>query len=77
MSTAPRQPGYSFGPRRRVYQPTFDNDATTAQLHFLARVAAATNILQDQQAFNRGLDLIFSARILNGGWPQSSPLDGG
>jgi PelA/Pel-15E family pectate lyase len=60
---------------------TFDNDATTAELNFLARViaAAATDPRQAdwRAAFDRGVAYIFSAQYPNGGFPQVYPLIGG
>jgi PelA/Pel-15E family pectate lyase len=60
---------------------TFDNDATTSELTFLARViaAAATDPRQAdwRAAFERGLAYIFSAQYPNGGFPQVYPLIGG
>jgi len=61
------------------YVGTFDNDATTTELHFLAKVAAA-NPKQSapyRSAFLHGLDYIFAAQFPNGGWPQVWPLQGG
>src|SRR5690349_5895445 len=53
---------------------TFDNGATTFELHFLARMATA-NPAGDRykQAFLRGLDHILEAQYPNGGWPQYYP----
>ena len=61
------------------YVGTFDNDATTTQLRFLAKVIAATgtNNALYRAAFQRGLDYIFAAQYPNGGWPQVWPLQGG
>ncbi len=61
------------------YVGTFDNDATTTELRFLARViaAAGTNHVAYQNSFRRGLDYIFAAQFPNGGWPQVWPLQGG
>jgi len=61
------------------YVGTFDNDATTTQLRFLAKVIAAsgTNNSPYRAAFQRGLDYIFAAQYPNGGWPQVWPLQGG
>ena len=61
------------------YVGTFDNDATTTQLRFLAKVIAATgtNHALYRAAFQRGLDYIFAAQYPNGGWPQVWPLQGG
>lgn len=60
---------------------TFDNDATTTELRFLARVIAAAgddaraNAWRD--AFVRGVTYIFNAQYPNGGFPQIYPLAGG
>jgi PelA/Pel-15E family pectate lyase len=62
------------------YIGTFDNDATTRHLRFLARVAAASDEPTGaawRRAFERGLAYIFAAQYPNGGWPQTYPLDGG
>ena len=61
------------------YVGTFDNDATTTELHFLAKVIAATgtNNIAWRTAFLHGLDYIFAAQYPNGGWPQVWPLQGG
>ena len=59
---------------------TFDNDATTSELRFLARAIAASNELTRadhwRQATLRGLDYIFAAQYPNGGFPQIYPLAG-
>jgi PelA/Pel-15E family pectate lyase len=62
------------------YAGTFDNDATVAELRFLAKVMAATGTNQSapwRAAFLCGLDYIFAAQYPNGGWPQVWPLQGG
>jgi len=62
------------------YVGTFDNDATTIQMRFLARVISANGTNQTiafEKSFLRGLDYIFAAQYPNGGWPQVWPLDGG
>ena len=61
------------------YVGTFDNDATTTELRFLARVIAAdvANNAAYRAAFQRGLAYIFAAQYPNGGWPQIWPLQGG
>ena len=59
---------------------TFDNDATTTQLAFLARVIAALDTKSREPfltAFNRGVEYIFAAQYPNGGWPQVWPLQHG
>jgi PelA/Pel-15E family pectate lyase len=61
------------------YVGTLDNDATTTELQFLARVAAAAG--KDGEAYRasflRGLEYLFAAQFPNGGWPQVWPLEGG
>src|ERR1035437_752235 len=61
------------------YVGTFDNDATTTQLRYLAKVAAALPGEPGagyRAAFLHGLDYIFAAQYPNGGWPQVWPLPG-
>jgi PelA/Pel-15E family pectate lyase len=77
-------PGDFDRPREAAwsYVGTFDNDATTTELRFLAKVIAArragdTNRAAWQQSFQRGLDYILAAQYPNGGWPQVWPLQGG
>ncbi len=55
---------------------TFDNDATTVPMQFLARVIHATKDEAFERAFNKGLVYIFNAQYTNGGWPQFWPLRG-
>jgi PelA/Pel-15E family pectate lyase len=65
---------------RWSYIGTFDNDATTTELRFLAKVAAAADEKTGahwRAAFRRGLEYIYTAQYPNGGWPQVFPLDGG
>jgi PelA/Pel-15E family pectate lyase len=62
------------------YVGTLDNDATTTEMHFLAKVQA--NILPAdgevyRAAFLRGAHYLLAAQYPNGGWPQVWPLEGG
>lgn len=61
--------------RRERGEPdsTIDNGATTTQMRFLARVAAATDQARFRQGFLRGLDYLLAAQYPNGGWPQFYP----
>ena len=62
------------------YVGTIDNDATTTQMNFLARVIAAMGANDDKAyrtAFLRGMEYLFAAQFPNGGWPQVWPLEGG
>ncbi|WP_215395741.1 pectate lyase [Rheinheimera oceanensis] len=73
-----RQPGQQFGSEPN-YVPTFDNDATSTQLHWLADFypQATPQLQQDiAQAIERGITLVLSAQYPNGGFPQSYPLRG-
>ena len=56
---------------------TFDNQATTLPLAFLARVATATGDPAYVVAVQHGLDYVLAAQYPNGGWPQYYPLRGG
>jgi PelA/Pel-15E family pectate lyase len=62
------------------YVGTFDNDATTTQMRFLAKTAALGSPAQAKKwraSFLRGVDYILAAQFPNGGWPQVWPLQGG
>ena len=56
---------------------TFDNQATTNELRFLARVYQATQEEHVKQAFLTGLDHILNAQYEHGGWPQRYPAGKG
>lgn len=69
----PREPDWN-------YIGTIDNDATTTQLNFLARVIAAdatTKAAAYRSTFARGIHYLLQAQYPNGGWPQVWPLEGG
>jgi len=74
----PRQPGQNFySSTSWSYIGTFDNDATTDEMRFLARVYDAQGEDRYRDAFSRGLEYIFLAQFPNGCWPQVYPLQGG
>lgn len=52
---------------------TIDNDATTIQMNFLARLYMATGENRFSEGFNRALDFLLSGQYENGGWPQFWP----
>lgn len=54
--------------------PTIDNNATSTQLEYLARVLAAGDDPALRPAFDRGLDYVLAAQYESGGWPQYYPL---
>jgi pectate lyase len=62
----------STGDRKQI-KPTFDNDATTDELRFLARAFRATKDKTYRDAFVKGFDYILKAQYPNGGWPQHYP----
>jgi len=62
------------------YIGTIDNDATTTQLNFLAKVISAggaANVAAYHASFLRGIEYLLAAQYPNGGWPQVWPLEGG
>jgi PelA/Pel-15E family pectate lyase len=62
------------------YVGTVDNDATTTEIRFLARVAAAQPGEAGaacRRAAERGLRYLLDAQQPHGGWPQVWPLQGG
>jgi pectate lyase len=63
----------TFKGDRKELKPTFDNDATTDELRFLARIFNATKDARYQSAFQKGLDYILKAQYPTGGWPQFAP----
>jgi PelA/Pel-15E family pectate lyase len=70
---APQEPDWN-------YVGTIDNDATTTQMNFLAKVIAGADAKDGatyRAAFLRGMDYLFAAQFPNGGWPQVWPLEGG
>lgn len=62
------------------YVGTIDNDATTTELQFLAKVITAVGPQQSESyraAFLQGIQYLLDAQFPNGGWPQVWPLEGG
>jgi pectate lyase len=58
---------------RNKLKPTFNNDATTDELRFLARIYTATREERYRKAFDGGLEHILKAQCSTGGWPQFWP----
>ncbi len=52
---------------------TIDNDATTMQMTYLARLYAATGEERWRDGFRAGVDYLLSGQYDNGGWPQFWP----
>jgi PelA/Pel-15E family pectate lyase len=62
------------------YVGTIDNDATTTEMRFLAKVQAHVSHDEGEhyrRAFLRGVNYLLAAQYPNGGWPQVWPLEGG
>ncbi|WP_309629851.1 pectate lyase [Brevundimonas sp.] len=64
----------AVAPVEDAVKNTFDNEATTLPMAFLARVISAAGRPSDRAAFDRGLDYVLAAQYPNGGWPQFYPL---
>ena len=63
------------GDNGRSIHSCFDNNATTQEMRFLAKVYQQTHQQRFLTAFKRALDLIFvSGNSLKGGWAQYWPL---
>lgn len=79
-SGALRQRGQSWVPGGHGYVGTIDNNATTTELRFLARVQAQLPGAPGEAyraAFLKGLRYLLDAQYPNGGFPQVYPLEGG
>lgn len=76
LARAPRSEA-DVPPAGRGRANSFDNDATTLPLQFLARVVSATGEARYRDSFLRGIDYLFAAQYPGGGWPQFWPLRGG
>ena len=79
-SGALRQRGQNWVATGDSYVGTIDNDATTTELRFLARVQAqvpGTAGASYRAAFLKGIRYLLDAQYPNGGFPQVYPLAGG
>ena len=56
---------------------TIDNNATTTQMEFLARLYRQTRHQRYRDAFRQGMLFILSGQYDNGGWPQFWPENHG
>lgn len=75
----PRAPGQSFFSENEQWQyiATIDNNATTSQMTFLARLDAAQPDARYRAAFVRAASYLLDAQYPNGCWPQVYPLQYG
>ena len=51
-----------------------DNDATTTEMKFMAKMYNKTKTESYKSSFNKGLSFILDAQYNNGGWPMFWPL---
>jgi PelA/Pel-15E family pectate lyase len=79
LRQAPRAPGQSFFSENEQWQyiATIDNNATTSEMTFLARLDALQPDARYRAAFLRGVSYLRDAQYPNGCWPQVYPLQGG
>lgn len=59
--------------RDRTDDSTVDNDATTTEMNFLARLYAATHKAEYRDAVGGAIRFLLSGQYENGGWPQFWP----
>lgn len=59
--------------RKSEVGATFDNDATTTEMIFLAKVYAQQKDGKYKEAFDKALNYTLEAQYPNGGWPQFYP----
>ena len=69
MVSGPHHPGQPKSHYKRG-DGGFDNDATTAQMRYLARTYNATGDERYRGAFLHGVDYILRAQYRSGGWPE-------
>jgi PelA/Pel-15E family pectate lyase len=60
--------------KQKLNDSTTDNDATTLQLNFLARLYQSTKDVRYRDAFRQGVAYLLSGQYENGGWPQFWPV---
>ncbi len=60
--------------KERRDDSTTDNDATTTQMIYLARLYQATGDVRYRAGFRAGVDYLLSGQYKNGGWPQFWPV---
>jgi PelA/Pel-15E family pectate lyase len=58
-------------------ESTIDNDATTTQIDYLARVYTATGCTKYRDGALAGIGYLLEAQYDNGGWPQVFPVTDG
>ena len=61
------------GDKARRDDSTIDNNATTTQVVYLARLYQGTGDKRYREAFLKGMEFLLSGQYDNGGWPQFWP----
>ena len=59
--------------KARLDDSTIDNNATTTQVVYLARLYQGTGDKRYREGFRRGVEYLLSGQYANGGWPQFWP----
>ena len=59
--------------KKNLNDSTIDNNATTDQIKYLAKVYNATKIERFKEGCLKGIDFLLKAQYPNGGWPQYYP----
>lgn len=59
--------------KSRKDDSTIDNDATTMQMTYLARLYRQTGDVRYRDAFRQGVEYLLDGQYENGGWPQFWP----
>ncbi len=59
--------------KSRRNDSTIDNDATTMQMIYLARLYGASSDVRYREGFRNGVEYLLSGQYDNGGWPQFWP----
>ena len=59
--------------KTRLDDSTIDNNATTTQVVYLARLYQGTGDKRYREAFRHGVEYLLSGQYANGGWPQFWP----
>lgn len=63
--------------KTRQDDSTIDNNATTTQMAFLARLYGGTGDVKYRDAFRKAVEYLLSGQYKNGGWPQFWPVQRG
>jgi PelA/Pel-15E family pectate lyase len=63
-----------LGPLQKNH-PTFDNNATTGEMRYLAKMYNATGDPIYKDAFMKAFNYVLSSQYPSGGWPQFYPPD--